>query len=203
MADEDMSNGIKNETIASFLILITFVVGGILAVEVRSTFWTLMAIWGIAMLLVPYLVKGRDDHLEIRPRFVLFTMPFIAAIMAEALGLEPFSMSSIGFLLLTGLSLFALCMTTALYLNAYTTLKMNRQFLIILTLIFYLALITLRGPLDYYAGFMTDGAVLSNAEFMTYLTVSSLIGTLLAFVANRQLKRASVATAMANPLEGV
>lgn len=66
---------------------------------------------------------------------------------------------------------------------------MNRQFVIVLTLFLYQALLTIRGPIEYYGNIiLQNSAVMYNSELMVNMVICSIVGIVLTIFTNRYLR---------------
>lgn len=75
---------------------------------------------------------------------------------------------------------------------------MVRQFLMVVTLVSYMALILLQGPLDHYIGLLLGmDLVPGNAQFMRYYIFSTATGIVLSFAMVNYMRRRS--GSMINP----
>lgn len=161
--------------------------GAALATLDRNPFWLLVAVWTMA-LVFSISAQGRIDLAPVC--LGVAALPFAAGLVLAPHGLEPFPMDHIGTRLLDSAALFALCLATSLYLSTRSALCTNRKFLVGLSFITYVALLTIRGPIGFYGDliFQTEH-IAGNDALMGDLIFCSFVGLLLALAVNRRLRR--------------
>lgn len=167
------------------------VTGAVLATLDKNPFWFLVAMWTVA-LTFSVASRGRMEMGTSLICLTLAVLPFAVGLAAASLGGRPFPMDPTGFQLLSSVSLFALCLATSLYIGTLSTLCVNRKFVVGLSLVIYVALLTVRGPIGYYGDLMfRTEHLLGNSSLMANLIFGSFIGLLLALGTNRRLRRSA------------
>ncbi len=174
-------NGLKGK-IAFSVILILLVAALLRALLTGHVFWSLIAFWLLFIMLAPefgdaILSRGRPmaSAIVLAGLFVLYL--FLGPARPSVTGL-----SSMLWAIPGNLTVFGLVLTTLLVINERGHGHMARQFLMVVTLISYMTVVLLQGPIDHYVGMLLGRMLVpGNDEFMRYFMVSTMVGVILAY----------------------
>ncbi|NLI73848.1 MAG: hypothetical protein GX369_03630 [Euryarchaeota archaeon] len=164
------------------ILLILLVIALFKAILTGRIFWSLIAIWTLVVILTPEF----GDAILSQRRSLITTM-ISASLFIVYIFLGPTSPSLTDFNSLIwaipgNIVIFSLVMITLLVVNERGHGHMVRQFMMVVTLISYIAVIILQGPIDYFVGmFFGKELVSGNDEFMRYFIFSTATGVIMTY----------------------
>jgi hypothetical protein len=175
------------------LVLVTITLAGALsAVMDPNPFWLGFALWALFIAFLPAL-----EHRNVRnlaPWWILvpISWPFIVNMAGMALGLQPLGFDSPLSWLVESIALFALCLTTMVFIDARGEMRMSGLFLTTVTFLFFETVLVIQGWVSWYSdlGLGTDLVPREN-EYMVFFVLSTISGLVLAFFVDLYLRRRS------------
>ncbi|QLH75123.1 MAG: hypothetical protein HPY73_06510 [Methanomassiliicoccales archaeon] len=180
---------LKAHIISAFpiVLMLFLVVSAIYALSSANVYWLMVALLALTISLLP-LQRGEGVfgawNLWVP---ALVSGPYLLGIAAEMFGFEPFDLKSPIFWVIGSISLFSLSLMTIDALR-YTKVRLNTSFTVIFTFVFYVALLALQGPMDYYLnGRIGRSYFEDNIVMMSYLIVCTTIGIALIIVIRSRL----------------
>ena len=189
--------------ITSFIIGAILALGAVLALTNLNPFWAGVAIWALVLVVIPSLFHPIIPRPSISWIVVLTTLPFLAAPLLQLAGRDPFLITSPSYWLLTSIALFALALVTMIYIDFYSRMTLNLNFLLLTTFLLYESLVIIQGPIDYYAGmWLGKDLLFGNTELMVYVIIATVIGLLLAMAFNHLVHRTELVEYMDTKVEG-
>ena len=176
--------------IAFSILLLLLVVALIRAIFIGHIFWSLIAIWILSIILAPefgdaVLSRGRP----LAGTFA-FTSLFVLYLFLGPARPSVTDLTSMLWVIPGNITVFGLVLITLLVVNERGRGHMARQFLMVVTLISYMTVILLQGPIDHYMGMLFGRQMVpGNDEFMRYFMVSTAVGIALAYAMVRYMSR--------------
>ncbi|KQM12219.1 hypothetical protein AOA80_03520 [Methanomassiliicoccales archaeon RumEn M1] len=184
MSTEDVYRNINGPRAKiAFSVLLLLLVGALLkALLTGHVFWSLIATWILLIMLTPefggaILSKGRPlaATIALAGLFVLYL--FLGPARPSVTDLNSMLWAVPG-----NVTVFGLVLTTLLVVNERGHGHMARQFLMVVTLVSYMTVVLMQGPIDHYVGMLAGRELVAgNDEFMRYFMVSTAVGVVLAF----------------------
>lgn len=168
---------------AAFLAL-----GTLLAALRGDLYWTALAVWAVALIVLPqYVHRGRELS-SINGLMLLVALPFIAGLLGGGgSGLMP--ISSIWYLLLSSPAIFALCMVTIALINSISGMRLNLKFAMQVAFMFYATVVIMQSPVFFYSDLLLGTSIIpSDQALMDYIVLAianGLLMTVAFFVAAR------------------
>ena len=168
--------------IAFILLLLLLVAALTRAFLNGQIFWTLIAIWTLAIILTPEF----GDAILSQSRPLAGTMAF-AGLFVLYLFLGPAFPSITDVLSMLWavpgiVTVFGLVLVTLLVVNQRGHGRMMRSFMMVVTLISYMTVMLLQGPIDHYVGMLIGREMIpGNDEFMVYFIFATAVGIVQTF----------------------
>jgi len=182
-------NGLRAK-IAFSVLLLLLVAALLRAILIGHIFWSLIAIWILSIMLAPefgdaILSQGRPLAGTIASASLFVLYLFLGPARPSVTDLNSMLWAIPG-----NMTVFGLVLTTLLVVNERGRGHMARQFLMVVTLISYMTVILLQGPIDHYMGMLFSRQMVpGNDEFMRYFMVSTAVGIALAYAMVRYMSR--------------
>lgn len=161
-------------------------------------FWSIIATWILLIVMTPEFVsailsRGRPTAATVFVALLFVIYLFLGPARASVTDLNSMLWAIPG-----NMTVFGLVVVTLLVVNERGHGHMVRQFLMVATLISYMTLVLIQGPIDHYLGLMVGAMrVPGNTEFMQYYMLSTAVGIALSFAMARYMRRRSYS--MINP----
>ncbi len=200
MTVENLSRSLSDHLMKVAFIVLMLLLGTALFRSLLAgyVFWSLITAWMMLIAMAPefrsaILSQGRPlaATMAVAGLFVLYLF----------LGPAHASITDVGSMLWSipgNMVVFVVVLITFLVVNERGHGHMVRQFLMVVTLVSYMALILLQGPLDHYIGLLLGmDLVPGNAQFMRYYIFSTATGIVLSFAMVNYMRRRS--GSMINP----
>lgn len=162
---------------AAFLAL-----GVALAALRGDLYWTALAVWAVALIVLPqYVHRGRELS-SINGLMLLVALPYIAGSLGGGgSGLMP--ISSIWYLLLSSPAIFSLCLVTIALINSIGGMRFNLNFAMQASFMFYATIVVLQSPVFFYSDLLLGTSIIpSNQALMDYIVLAMGIGLLMTVV---------------------
>jgi hypothetical protein len=175
------------------LAMVAFLVIGImLAVVEVYPFWLVIAVWAIAIAVLPAIL--RDDLRDILAWWLLapIALAFIVELVGTSLGYNPWQITSPFSWIIAPVSIFGLCLATMTFIDEHGEMNMNGRFFAVVTFIFFEAVMVLEGPIGYYSdAWLGTDYVPGNTELMIYVIMNTAVGLLLGYLVNSYFRNHS------------
>lgn len=155
------------------------VLGAILAAMRADIYWTAVALWAAALIILPYFrYRGRERSF-ISGLMPLVALPYIASYLSGgSSGLLP--MTSPWYLLLSSIAIFSLCLVTIALINSTSGMKLNLKFAMQVAFMFYVSMIAMQAPIFYYSDLWLGTSMMPNNHgLMSYITLATINGLLM------------------------
>ena len=189
--------------ITSFIIGAILALGAVLALIDLNVFWTGVAVWALALVAIPSLFHPIFPRPSVSWIVVLTTLPFLAASFLYLTGQDFFLITSPSYWLLTSIALFALALVTMIYIDLYSRMTLNLNFLLLTTFLLYESLVIIQGPVDYYAGmWLGKDLLFGNTELMVYVVIATVSGLFLVMAFDRLVHRTKLVEYVDAKVEG-
>jgi len=160
------------------------------AIFSSNLFWTVMGFWALCIAVLPAVVYR--DMRNILPFELLFliTIPFYLFLVSDAMGwsykpwFDNLQRSA------QVIAIFFIGFVTVVDFHAYTALKMNKPFAVVITIMLTMALSSFFAIGSFISDELLGSTIVeSNRELMVDLLYSALGGVVMAFVLTLYMKR--------------
>lgn len=163
------------------LVTVAFLVfGTVLAVVRGDVYWTFLAAWALALITLPYLRYTDLERSQINWLMFFITLPYLASFLLGSDGSGLLPVDSLWYLVLSSISIFALCMVTIACISSCGGMDLNLKFGMQVAFMLYASLVVIQGPVFFYSDLWFGTSLLSsNDEFMGYIVLATINGLLL------------------------
>jgi len=175
--------------LASMIMIFLLMLGTGLALSDSDPFWAGVGVWAILIAFAPVVVSRTSN--QVLPWWFLapISLPFLVGLLAISPTFQPFDMASLGYWVLTSISLFALCLVTLLFIERHSGMRLSLPLGILTTFLLYESVVALQGPIGYYCDlWLGTNFVPNNTILMVYIVVATISGLIMATVVNRVLR---------------
>lgn len=178
---------------AAFVILLMLLGAALFkALLTGYIFWSIIAAWALMIMMAPEFLNAILAQGRSRVATVLFAILFVIYLFLGPARASVTDLDSLLWAIPGNITVFSLVLTTILVVNERRHGHMVRQFLMVVTLISYMTLILLQGPIDHYIGrLMGVDLVPGNTEFMRYFIFSTATGVALTCAMGRYMRQRS------------
>jgi hypothetical protein len=181
--------GGRGNLLAALASMMLLAAGSLSAISGAYPFWIAVAIWALIVSILPILFSPGSRRLLTWWLVLPIALVFIVQLILLPFSVDLWQMNSPANWLVGGISLFSLCLTTLLALDTYSAIRMPPPFLVLMSLVFYEALLAMQGPIGYYGDrLLGTDHILDNKELMIYIVASSIVGLALTLVTHSFLR---------------
>jgi hypothetical protein len=154
-----------------------------------DVYWASLAVWAVALMILPYLHHRELERSSINLLMLLMIPPYLASYLLGIGGSGILPLDSLWYLALSSIAIFALCMVTIACINSCSRMDLNLKFGMQVAFMFYASMIVIQGPIYFYSDLWLGTSIISsNRELMNYIvlaTVNGLLFTVLFFAGAR------------------
>jgi len=174
---------------ASYALVIVLASGFGHAVMEQDPFWSFMALMGVFATLLP-VALSRDPRNILPWWFVLLiALPSIEGLLGAVFTMHYARLTNAAFWIVDISSIFMISLALLLTIRAYSSVQMNRPFLVGSTFILFQVFIGAYCVIDYYFDqWLGTDHISSNADFMVYALISMIGSLVLALMLNYYLR---------------
>lgn len=174
---------------ASYALLSLLVAGFVQEVVRQDPFWALVALMGIAIALLPA-VLSREPRNVLPWWFVLLiALPSIGSLLSNLLSDHYVRLTDAAFWIADIIGVFMISLAVMLVIRGYSSVRMNRPFLVGSTFMVFEVFLGAYGVIDYqFDQLLGTHNITSNSAFMVYVTISTIGAVVLALMLNYYIR---------------
>jgi len=187
-----MTNTILTRSV-SLIMAVVLIISAAIAVLRMDIYWTAVAIWAIALISTPNILRRVIPHNSVHWFIILTFSPYLVSFVTDPSGDGLLPLGSGTYWLFSGLSIFMLCLATVGYIARYSRMKLNLKFAMVIVYILFVSTYILQGPVYYYSDELLAMDILpGNDTLMTNIMLASFFGFFLTVLQFHVLKKSSL-----------